>query len=312
MRASLFHATFVVANLCVAVCLYAQPAASETKSSEQKAPAAAASNAAPAETRPAADPPTAAADPSGSWKWDFESPDGQKLAFVLKLKSDGKKITGKYTAFENTVDVQDAKVDKDTLTFAVRQDLGGFQSEVKFNGKVAKDEIKGKIQVAFGDQPQEFDWTAKRFLEPEDVVGVWELETAGFDGNPFRSTLTITKDDKGLHAKTASDFGDLEASKVEIKDNQLLYELAPPAQGDFAFKIGNKATPRGNTIEGSTSFDFNGQANEMKFTGKRQPPKEEAKSADARPATDAKAGGETKSAAQGGPAASGAAKSDAK
>jgi hypothetical protein len=312
MRTFTTLAMVTIIGLVANTGLRAQQSASSQPTSDAKAQgqasksatsAASGADAKQANARPATEQPSPPADPSGSWKWDFASPDGSKLEFVLKLKWDGKKLTGKYTAFESTVEIQDAKLEKDALSFAVRQDFGGFQSEVKFQGKTAKDELKGKVLVAFGDQPQEIDWTAKRFLDVEDVVGVWDLETAGFDGNPFRSTLTITKDDKGLHAKTASDFGDLEASKVEIKDNQLIYDMAPPAQGDFAFKIANKATPRGNVMEGVTQFDFNGQANEMKFTGKRQPPKEEAKPEAARPAA-----AETKDAA----ASKNAAKSDAK
>ena len=75
---------------------------------------------------------------------------------------------------------------------------------------------------------------------------------------------------------------------MKIKDNQLVYELSPPQQGDVAFKISNKATPRGNSLEGVSQFDFNGNANEMKFTGKRRP-KEEKKAEPARPAADEKA-----------------------
>jgi hypothetical protein len=242
----------------------------------------------PAAARPATDaarpaPSAPPVDPSGSWKWDFTTPDDNKLEFALKLKWDGKKLDGNYTSFDNTVKIEDAKLEKDAVSFVVRPEFNGFQMEVKFNGKVAKDEIKGKINLNFGDEPQEIDWVAKRFVDADDVVGVWDLKTEAPDGNEFESTLTITKDDKGLHAKTESDFGEFAAKNVQIKDNQLLFELASD-NADFDFKIAYNSKPRGNSMEGVSKFDFGGNTGEMKFTGKRQPPKEEKKAEPARPA----------------------------
>lgn len=290
MRSPILRSMVVVCCFCVAMSLCA---AAAQQSSEQKAqPASAETKAQPAapaaEARPAdARQPTTPADPTGSWKWDVTTPDDNKMEFTLKLKWDGKKLDGNYTAFENTTKVEEGKIDKDTIAFVVRPEFGGNQFDVKFNGKVAKDEIRGTIGLNFGDQPQEIPWTAKRFVEADDVVGVWEMKMAGFDGNEFTSTLTITKDEKGLHGKTASDFGEFEARKVEIKDNQLIYELGSD-QGEFTFKAVYRGTPRGNAIEGTSQFDFGGNTGEMKFTGKRLPPKEEKKAEPARPASEAR------------------------
>jgi hypothetical protein len=235
--------------------------------------------------RPAVDaakPAAAPADPTGSWKWEITTPDDNAFELMLKLKWDGKKLAGKYTAFDSTVDIEESKLEKDAITFVVRPEFGGNQFEVKFNGKVAKDEIKGKIIVDFGDQPQEIDWLAKRFLDVDDVLGTWQLTLETPDGMTFEPTLTVTKDDKGLHAKTASDFGEFEGKNVQIKDNQFVFEISSE-NDEFSFKSVYRATPRGNVVEGKSEFDFGGNKGEMKFTGKRLPPKEEKKAEPARP-----------------------------
>ncbi|MEX2316406.1 MAG: hypothetical protein WD669_04590 [Pirellulales bacterium] len=270
----------------VAVCFVHSGVSRSQETSDKSATPAATRPAQPVTpARPAAEArkPAVTVDPTGSWKWDFPLPDDNTLELVLKLKWDGKKLEGNYTAFESTTKVEEGKLDKDALSFVVRPEFGGNQFEVKFNGKVAKDEIKGTIGIDFGEQPQEREWVAKRFVDVEDVVGVWDLTVEAPDFGEFESTLTVTKDNKGLHAVTASDFGEFEASKVEIKDNQLVFEMGGD-NADFNFKIVYKGAPRGNTIEGKSEFDFGGNTGEMKFTGKRQPPKEEKKAEPARPA----------------------------
>jgi|GEM_PF-723443 len=234
--------------------------------------------------------PSAPADPTGSWKWDFDAPDGNKLQFTLKLKWDGKKLEGSYSnsAFENTAKVEDGKIDKDAVSFVVRQEFFGNSFVSKFNGKVAKDEIKGTIGLNFGDQPQEFPWTAKRFIDSDDVIGLWDLTIQAPNFGEIQSKLTITKDAKGLKAKYANDFFDVEAKSVQIKENELLFEIASDTE-QLSFKSNYRGTPRGNAMEGKSTFDIGGNAGEMTFTGKRQPPKDEKQaerpaSAETRPA----------------------------
>ncbi len=252
---------------------------------------AAAQTAAPA--RPAADDKEATAplDPTGSWKWEFETPDGNKMDFVLKLNWDGKQLDGKYTAFDNTTKVEQGKVDKDSVSFVVRPEFGGASFDVKFTGKVTKDEINGTINLDFGGGAQEIPWTAKRFVDVDDVVGVWNLSIDAPNIGEIQSILTITKDDQGLHGKYKNDFFDLDAKNVQIKDNHLQFEISSD-NGDQGFSSKYQGTPRGNTMEGKSNFDFGGNTGEMKFTGKRQPPKEEKKKEDAaRPAATRPADG---------------------
>jgi hypothetical protein len=285
----LTHSAVVVFLASVLVASYsrAQQSAGEKSGAapakESAAPPQNVTNAAAAQPGDAKQP-AAPADPTGSWKWDFTAPDDNKLEFVLKLKWDGKKLDGKYTAFDNTTKVEQGKIEKDALSFVVRPEFNGFQTEVKFNGKVAKDEITGTIGVDFGDQPQEFPWTAKRFVDVDDVTGIWNLSIESPEFGEIQSKLTVTKDDKGLKARYANDFFDLEAKSVQIKDNDLLFEISSENE-EFSFKSNYRGTPRGNAIEGKSAFDFGGNRGEMKFTGKRQPPKDEKADA-ARPADD--------------------------
>jgi hypothetical protein len=221
-----------------------------------------------ADTKKAAPP-----DPTGTWKWQRTFNDND-VEFTLKLNWDGKELTGKYSAFNNTSDIERAKFEKDQISFVAQREFNGNEFEVKFDGKVQPDELNGTIDVDFGDGPQEFEWTAKRAVETDDLVGVWDMRLESPDGGAITPRVTITKaDGDKLEGRSVSDFGEFDLKSIEIKDNAVSWEISREQDGR-SFKVVYKGKPRGNSIEGETEYDFDGNKGTMKFTGKRTPPDE--------------------------------------
>ena len=158
----------------------------------------------------------ARADPSGSWKWDFETPDGNKMEFVLKLNWDGKKLDGKYTAFDNTTKVENGKVDKDSVSFVVRPEFGGNSFDVKFTARLPRtNSTVRSISIL----------AAARKKSPGRPSGLSTRTTSSVSGtltstrprmvNPIRRLSRSRKMPKACTANTSNDFFDLDASKVE-------------------------------------------------------------------------------------------------
>lgn len=236
----------------------------------------------------------APADPSGTWKWQFEFGEN-KMDAKLKLDWNGKKMTGKYTARDASSDIRDAKLEKDELSFSTLREFNGNEFEIQFKGQVKQDEIIGKVMLDFGEA-QEFDWNAKRAVEIDDVLGVWNLRLDTPNG-VIEPKITITKGDGDkLAGKYESVFGEREPKDLKLKDNQLSWEISSDDNDEFEFKVVYKGQPRGNKIEGDNEFEFGDNTGTMKFTGKRTPPEEkkkeqrpeEAKPAESRPAAEAK------------------------
>jgi hypothetical protein len=215
------------------------------------------------------------ADPSGTWKWQYQFGDN-KMDAKLKLNWDGKKLTGKYTARDATSDIHDAKLEKDQLSFTTVREINGNEFEIEFKGQVKQDQIVGKVAIDFGEA-QEFDWDAKRSVEIDDVLGVWNLRIDTPNGL-IEPKLTITKGDKDkLHGAYVSPFGEREPKNLALKDNQLSWEISSGDNDQFDFKIVYNGKPRGNVIEGTNEFEFGDNSGTMKFTGKRTPPEEKKK-----------------------------------
>lgn len=228
------------------------------------------------QTAPAEEAATAnvkTVDPSGSWQWEYSFNDNP-AEFNLDLEWDGKELTGRYTAFNNTTDVEKAKFTSDNnLSFISKREFNGNEFVVHFNGEVKPDEIVGTVAVDFGEGPREFDWTAKRVVEPNDVVGVWKITVETPQG-VVEPRLTITNQGDKLHGDYVSPFGEREAQEVVLNDGELSWTIESDDDDDFDFQLIYRGNPRGNKIAGTCEFDFGGNTGEMDFTGEREPPKE--------------------------------------
>src|SRR4051812_45805616 len=86
-----------------------------------------------------------AADVSGTWKADFDTPRGlQKYTFTLK--QDGANVTGKISAEldgqKREADVKEGKIAADTVTFVETLVVQDNELRIDYTGKVAADGIK--------------------------------------------------------------------------------------------------------------------------------------------------------------------------
>ena len=100
-----------------------------------------------------------AADISGKWRAEFETPDGQKRQNTFTFKVDGDKLTGSVAGQAGEAPIQEGKVTGDEISFSVMRNFGGNEVKLQYKGKVAGDEIR--LNVDFGGQGG-FEMTAKR------------------------------------------------------------------------------------------------------------------------------------------------------
>jgi hypothetical protein len=104
-----------------------------------------------------------AADPTGTWKWTTQSPNGE-ISTTLKLESKDGKLTGAYSNQFGDTTISNISFQGDVLAFEVVRDLGGFQFVVKYRGKLEGDTIKGTLEAPGpdGGEAMKLDWNAAR------------------------------------------------------------------------------------------------------------------------------------------------------
>lgn len=95
----------------------------------------------------------------GTWEAKIETPRGTSEV-TFELKQEGEKLTGTVTGRMGKTDIQDGKVDGDTITFTQAMEGRGRSFTFHYNGKVSGDTIQFTREVKDMGRKQEF--TAKR------------------------------------------------------------------------------------------------------------------------------------------------------
>ena len=99
-----------------------------------------------------------AAGVDGVWKAVYTTPDGNQRQTTFHLKADGEKLTGKAVSQAGETDIKDGTVKGEDVSFTIVRSFGGNEVNLKYNGKVAGDEMK--LTVHFNENS--FDIVAKR------------------------------------------------------------------------------------------------------------------------------------------------------
>lgn len=103
-----------------------------------------------------------AADPTGTWKWTVQSPNGD-IATTLKLDSKDGQLAGTYSNQFGAAAIKNASFKDDMIAFDVVRNFDGNEFVLKYRGKVESDTIKGTIEADTpGGGPMKLDWNAKR------------------------------------------------------------------------------------------------------------------------------------------------------
>jgi hypothetical protein len=225
-----------------------------------------------------------AVDPTGTWKWEYAFND-DPAEFMLKLNWDGKQLTGEYTAFGNTTDIEEAKFEDGKLSFISNREFNGNEFTVEFDGELEANDIEGTVAVDFGDGAREFDWHAKRAVDFDAILGKWKLKLETPQGE-IEPELTITQEGDELKGHYVSPFGEREAKDLKFADGELSWRLEADDDDEFDFEIIYRGKPDGDKITGTNEYDFGGETGTMEFTGERTPPDSEAKPAESEKAVE--------------------------
>jgi len=102
---------------------------------------------------------TLAADVSGKWTSEFDSPIGRQ-SYIYEFKVNGTTLTGTATQSERgTTEIKEGKISGDDISFVELVTVEGNELRIEHKGKVAGDEIRLRRKV--GDIA-EYDIIAKR------------------------------------------------------------------------------------------------------------------------------------------------------
>jgi hypothetical protein len=108
-----------------------------------------------------------AGDPTGTWKFGGEGPNGRSVDTTLVLKWQDNQLSGTVDNRAGKVAITNATFADDRVTFTVVRELGrGFRKQkitINYSGKLEGDTIKGTIETTGREKkPVSLSWEATR------------------------------------------------------------------------------------------------------------------------------------------------------
>lgn len=215
-----------------------------------------------------------AADPSGTWRWEYEL-DGTQFKDLVRLRvgevikdTKDRELKGRYESTSGRkIQIENGRVSGDKVTFDFKVNYQGMDVKLEFDGKFNKDALTGKVKASTNDGSRDLEWSANRSVLAEDVVGKWKLKIDA-NGNIMEPVITISKDGDKLKASyvLGADVK-IDASDVVVEKNILSFTIKTNFQGS-SLKADFMGRPRGDKIDGSIDYVLGSDVGEVDFTGK--------------------------------------------
>lgn len=213
-------------------------------------------------------------DVSGTWRYEFEL-EGETRKDTLKLDCDKNgNVTGTYQGVsEKPIELKSGKVVGDEVSLVLELNYQGIPVTVNYKGKVKADDIVGEVLATTSEGEMPFDWVAKRSVQAEDLVGVWELEIDAGE-RVLEPKLELTLDGKALKGKYLDSEGDVNVpvDNPTIEKNNLKFNIVVKMDvGEIKASFSGRAY--GNKISGTIDYSLGGEQGQAEFTGVRKPVK---------------------------------------
>ena len=96
-----------------------------------------------------------AADINGKWTATMQGRNGNSREVTYNLKADGSKLTGTMTTPMGEREIENGKIDGDTVSWSQTMNFQGESRTMNYTGKVEGDVIK--VTMKAGDMERQFD-----------------------------------------------------------------------------------------------------------------------------------------------------------
>ncbi|MHC4165431.1 MAG: hypothetical protein ACYSWQ_00565 [Planctomycetota bacterium] len=204
-------------------------------------------------------------DPSGTWRREYDWND-TRIEEVLRLKLTGDgKVVGTLSRNDAVSEIKDGKFEGNELSFSVSNEYQGTEWTTSYKGIIEGDEVNGTVVLKVGEQSWDFDWIAKRDVDPS---GTWRRE---YDWNNATVQeairLNLKEDGKIVGTLSANNFA-LEVKDIEVKGNELSFSVSGEYQGT-EWSTRYKGVIKGDEIDGAGVFTVGDQSWDFDWKPKR-------------------------------------------
>ena len=206
-------------------------------------------------------------NPSGTWRWEHEdvAGTGKIIKDVLKLKFENGKVSGTYVGPGEEIEIENAKLDGDTLHWELNVNVQGQSLNIAWTGKISGDDVNGTVKL--GDF-EESPWAARRDATPSaGNSNKWNLTINMPDGSTLYPVLEIRQDGDSLNAIYSVDGQEFPAEDFTASQDGEFSFTVKIQQAGLVAKFSGQADEE--TAKGVIEYDANGETGEIDFTAEK-------------------------------------------
>jgi hypothetical protein len=208
-------------------------------------------------------------DPAGTWKGSLEV-GGQTYEFTLKLRMVGSEVSGAMVGADGKeTPILSGKFKDGILSTAVIRREDGETITAQSTATITGNTMRGKARFEHNGKTQNLPWEAKRVAgEKSNPTGTWKVSIK-VEEQAFEYTLKLKQDGDQMTGTTIAPDG-RESSiqdgsfKKGVLSLTVVYE---EGLNKIAVKV--TGTVRGDTIQGTASFEVGGVPLNVPWEAKR-------------------------------------------
>ncbi len=108
-------------------------------------------------------PDISSSDPTGTWLWTIESPQGEQTS-PMEMKASGGNLTGRFARDETRwIEIENGRTEGNKLTFLLKRDRpDGSTMVYKMTATLSDDILSGTAETEMDGNPMTMPWRAKR------------------------------------------------------------------------------------------------------------------------------------------------------
>lgn len=98
---------------------------------------------------------------AGNWQWSMPG-SGGSAEYLMRLGQQFQKVSATVSVGERQMQITDAKLAGDALSFTAADSVDGQKVIMRFSGRVSGDTVEGSVEVEGGPRAGRRDWQANR------------------------------------------------------------------------------------------------------------------------------------------------------
>ena len=195
---------------------------------------------------------------------------GLTRQMMLNLKQEGGKVSGDFVGFSGKpASIQDVKLKDGELSFKVPQEMGPNKVTITFVAKLAGEKMLGTAKILMPFGTREFGFQGEHLNTPMvSATGTWKLRVAVKDGPTFEPTLKLSQTGTSLKGVYVGEQGETAIDNALIFGDEVTFDVARDRNGK-KYRLHYQGKIKGDALQGSVEYDFDGIAGNVGFTGER-------------------------------------------